>query len=150
MSEEVRININTKRMNDQLVPTKIPFPTPEELRHRLHGSGRLTVVDCKDSYFHFGLDEEAQEYLKFHGNDGVYWFKVLVMGTPSASGECYAAMLNILHGVKGVLQIKDNINIRREKFSVNVVRAYLHKERDVPGQRSNISRPGPRPRARER
>ena len=32
-SDEVRINIDTKRMNDQLITTKIPIPTPEELRH---------------------------------------------------------------------------------------------------------------------
>ena len=26
-SEEVRINVDTKRMNDHLIPTKIPIPT---------------------------------------------------------------------------------------------------------------------------
>ena len=28
-SNEVRINIDTKRMNDQVVPTKMPIPMPE-------------------------------------------------------------------------------------------------------------------------
>ena len=37
-SEEVRINIDTKRMNSALVPTKIPIPTPEQLRHKMAGS----------------------------------------------------------------------------------------------------------------
>ena len=36
-SEEVRINIDTKRMNDQLVPTKVPIRTPKELRHKTGG-----------------------------------------------------------------------------------------------------------------
>ena len=30
-SEEVRINVDTKRMNDDIVQTKIPIPTTEEL-----------------------------------------------------------------------------------------------------------------------
>ena len=50
---EVRINIDTKRMNNQLVPTKIPIPSPEELRHTLKGSDRFSAVDAHDSYFHF-------------------------------------------------------------------------------------------------
>ena len=37
-SEEVRINIDTKRMNSSLVPTKIPIPTPEQMRHQMAGS----------------------------------------------------------------------------------------------------------------
>ena len=66
-SDEVRINIDTKRMNDQLVPTKIPIPTPEQLRHKMEGSDRFTAVDCRDSYFHFLLDPESQDLFKFHG-----------------------------------------------------------------------------------
>ena len=31
------------------------------------------------------------------------------MGTPSASGECHAAMSKILQGLEGVLIIKDDI-----------------------------------------
>ena len=53
-------------------------------------SDRISAIDCKDSYFHFLLDEESQELFKFHGEDGIYRFKVLVMGTQSAiyaSGE---------------------------------------------------------------
>ena len=57
--EEVRINIDTKRMNDQLIPTKIPIPAPEELRHSLEGSDRFSAVDARDSYYHFLLHEES-------------------------------------------------------------------------------------------
>ena len=108
-ADEVRINIDTKRMNPHLVPTKVAIPTPEQLRHKMHGSDRFTAVDCRDSYFHFLLDPESQDLFKFHGEDGVYRFKVLVMGTPPASGECHNAMAHILQGLKGVIQIKDDI-----------------------------------------
>ena len=109
----MRININTKRINSQLVPTKIPIPTPEQLHHKLAGSDRFTAVDARDSYFHFLLDPESRDLFKFHGEDGVYRFKVLVMGTPSASGECHNAMALILQGLKGVVQIKDDIIVHR-------------------------------------
>ena len=71
-------------------------------------------MDCRDSYFHFLLDPESQNLFKFHGEDGVYRFKVLVMGTPPASGECHNAMVFILQGLKGVVQIKDDIVVHGE------------------------------------
>ena len=70
-SDEVRINIDTKRMNSHLVETKVPIPTVEEVRHQLKGSDRLSAVDCRDAYFHFLLDEESQQLFKFHGADGL-------------------------------------------------------------------------------
>ena len=106
---EVRINIDTKRMNDQLEPTTIPIPTPEQLRHKLEGSDRFTTVDGRDMYYHFQLDPESQDLFKFHGEDGIYRFKVLVMGTPPASGECHNAMAQIIQGLKGIIQIKDDL-----------------------------------------
>ena len=108
-TDEVRINIDTKKMNEHLIPTKIPIRTTEELRHQLEGSNWFTALDCRDSFFHFLLDKESQELFKFHGHDGIYRFLVLVMGTPPASGECHAAMSTILHGLKGVIVIKDDI-----------------------------------------
>ena len=37
-SDEVRINIDTKRMNSHLVEMKVPIPTVEEVCHQLEGS----------------------------------------------------------------------------------------------------------------
>ena len=108
-SKEIRINIDTKRMNDQLVKTKMPIPTPEELCHELEGSDRFSAVDCRDAFFHFLLTKKAQELFKFHRHDGLYRFLVIVMGTAPTSGECHAAMSKILEGLEGVLVIKDDI-----------------------------------------
>ena len=108
-SEQVRINVDTKPMNDYVIMKDIPIPTAEVLRHKLEGSDRLSILDARDAFYHFLLTKESQELFKFHGPDGVYKFLVLVMGTPPASGECHRAMSNILEGLKGVLIIKDDI-----------------------------------------
>ena len=108
-TEEVRINLDTKRINDHLVPTKIPIPSSDDMRHELQDSDRFTALDCRDSFFHFLLDPDTQELFKFHTDEGIYRFLVLVMGTPPTSGECHAAMSKILQGLDGVLQIKDDI-----------------------------------------
>ena len=66
-------------------------------------------MTARTRFFHFLLDEVSQDLVKFHGLDGVYRFKVLVMGTPPASGECHAAMAKILSGLRGVIVIKYDI-----------------------------------------
>ena len=108
-SKEVRINVDMKRMNDYIVKTSVPIPTTKELRHDLEGSDRFSALDCWDSFFYFLLDRQSQDLFKFHGVDGIYRFKVLVMGTPPASGKCHAAMANILQELRGVIVIKDDI-----------------------------------------
>ena len=108
-SNEIRITIDTKLMNDHVIKPKVPIPTPEEMRHNLRDSDRFSVVDCRDAFFHFALDEESRDLFKFNTEDGVFRFNVLVMGTPAASAECHAAMKRILTGLNGAIQIKDDI-----------------------------------------
>ena len=102
-SGEVCINIDTKRMSNSLVQTRILIPSTEELCHELEGSYRFSALDYRDSFFHFALDGESQELFKFHR------FLVLVMGTPPVSGECHTAMSRILDGLDGVIVLKDDI-----------------------------------------
>ena len=88
-------------------------------------------MDCRDSYFHFLLDPESQNLFKFHGEYGMYRFKVLVMGTPPASGECHNAMAFILQGLKGVVQIKDDIMVhgkcKEQDDNLQVLLKRLHE-----------------------
>ena len=112
--DQVRINIDTKQLNDYIIMRDIPIPTSDMLRHKLEGSDRFSTLDTRDAFYHFLLMEESQELFKFHGPNGVYKFQVLVMGTPQPSGECYHAMSIIQEGLKGVLVIKDNIIIHGE------------------------------------
>ena len=80
-SEEVRIIIDTKQMNDQLIKAKMSIPTTEELQHDLQGSDQFSALNCRDSIFHFRLDKKSQELFKFQGHNGVYRFLALVMKT---------------------------------------------------------------------
>ena len=72
-------------------------------------SDRFTTLDARDAFYMFLLTPEAQELFKFNTHLGVYMFKVLVMGTPPASAECHAAISKMLAGMRGVIQIKDDI-----------------------------------------
>ena len=112
--EEIRLNIETKLMNEWVEPTKYPIPTPVELWHKFLGSDRFTTLDARDAFYMFLLTKKSQELFKFNTHLGVFMFKVLVMGTPPASAECHAAISKMLVGLKGVVQIKDDIVVHRK------------------------------------
>ena len=77
--DEIRLNIDTKRMNKWVIPRKYPIPTPEEVRHELKDSDRFTILDARDAFHMFLLTNKSQDYFKFQTHIGIFRYKVLVM-----------------------------------------------------------------------
>ena len=105
----IRLNLDTRLMNKYVEKAAYPIPTAEQVRHRFIGSDRYSVLDLKDGFHQFEIDKETQELFKFTTPEGIYKYKRLVMGTPPASGECHGKMQEMLRGLKGVEQIKDDV-----------------------------------------
>ena len=105
----IRLNLDTRMMKKAVVPAQYPIPTPEQLRHKFLGSNRYSIVDLNDAFHQFPLDEESKELFKFTTPYGIYKYHRLVMGAHPASGECQSKMAEILRGLEGVVQIKDDI-----------------------------------------
>ena len=91
--DEIRLNIDTKRMNKWVIPRKYPIPTPEEVRHELKDSDRFTILDARDAFHMFLLTNKSQDYFKFQTHIGIFRYKVLVMvlllpaGIPRVNSE---------------------------------------------------------------
>ena len=87
-----------------------PIPSPLELRHNFRGSDRFSVVDLNHAFHQFELDEESKNLFVFYGPEGsLLRFNCLPMGNSSASSECHARIREIVAGLQGVQQIKDDI-----------------------------------------
>ena len=108
---QIRLNLDTRPMNAAVIKNQYPIPTPEQLRHNFRGSDRFSIIDMNDSFHQFTLDEESKDLFKFTTPAGIYRYNRLVMGTPPASAECHGKMADILRGLEGCLQIKDDVVI---------------------------------------
>ena len=108
---QIRLNLDTRPMNAAVIKNQYPIPTPEQLRHNFRGSDRFSIIDMNDSFHQFTLDEESKDLFKFTTPAGIYRYNRLVMGTPPASAECHGKMTDILRGLEGCLQIKDDVVI---------------------------------------
>ena len=94
----IRMNIDTKHMNDVVKSVHFPIPTSDSLRHRMKGSDRFTQIDMNHSFHQFPLDKPSQKLFVFTTPFGLFKFVKLVMGTPPASGECHKRIKQVIEG----------------------------------------------------
>ena len=112
--KSIRLTFDTRPMADAVKTSHFPIPTPQELRHQFAGSDRFSKLDMNHSFFQFPMDEETKKLYTFYRLDGLYRFNTLVQGASSASGETHERIRRILDGLKGFVQIKDDICVYGE------------------------------------
>ena len=108
---KIRMNLDTRLMEDVVLTAHFPIPTAEQLRHQFEGSDRYSVIDLNHAFHQFEIDEESRALFVFTTPFGLYRFKRLVMGTAPASAECHTKLKDLLEGLEGVVQIKDDLVI---------------------------------------
>ena len=105
----IRMNLDTRLMADNVRQAHFPIPTSEQLRHEFQGSDRFTSLDLNHAFHQLPIDDESRKLFVFTTPFGLYRYKRLVMGTPPASSECHEKLRALFQGLKGVVQIKDDL-----------------------------------------
>ena len=105
----IRMNLDTRLMADNVKQAHFPIPTSEQLRHEFQGSDRFTSLDLNHAFHQLPIDEESRRLFVFTTPFGLFRYKRLVMGTPPALSECHDKLRALFHGLKGVVQIKDDL-----------------------------------------
>ena len=111
---KIRVNLDMRLMADVIQTPHFPIPTPEQLRPRFKGSDRFSILDLNHAFHQLEIDEESRKLFVFTTPFGLYRYKRLVMGTPPASAECHSKIEEMLKGLEGVVQIKDDLVIYGE------------------------------------
>merc|ERR1712020_274763 len=77
---ELRFNLDMRSVNRDLVRVHFPIPTVSELRHQLRGFHKVSQIDLKHGYHQLQLGKSSRRLTTFYTPNGLYRFKVLVMG----------------------------------------------------------------------
>ena len=129
---QIRANLDLRPLNQYVYQTHEQFPTPEELRHEMLGSDTFTKLDMIHSFHQFELEKGARKLFAFRTPWGLYRFKRLVMGNSPASSECHRRVRQVVAGLPGVLQIKDDILIHgQEQQHDNRLKSVLQRLREA-------------------
>ena len=88
-SKKIRLTLDNQPMAQVEKTAKFLIPTPCELRNRLRGSDRLSVLDVRDSFLQFPMDEDSSRLYTFWTTKGLYKFNTLAQGVSLASAETH-------------------------------------------------------------
>ena len=110
--KKMRICMDPVRTLNQAIKRPLyPMPTLEENLHRLVGAKRFTLVDALVGFTQVALDDESSLMTTMHTPIGrVKWLR-LPFGISSAPEEFQRRQRDVLEGLKGVINIADDILI---------------------------------------
>lgn len=91
-------------------PTKESL-TVEDVKIKLANSSHFSILDMNEAYHQIELDETSRDMTTFHGTRGRMRYKRLNFGTVSAQDIFDQAMDDTIHGLPGVLHIRDDFII---------------------------------------
>ena len=108
-TEEIRVNLDLRQINKDIVMSHHPIPTPEDLRHEFRHSDTFSSLDANHMFFQWQVKEDKRKIFTFRTPWGLYRFKRLASGVNLASAECNNNLRALLTGLEGIVQIQDDI-----------------------------------------
>jgi len=110
--QNVRVTINSIKLNQAVVKTKRVMPNTKQLLRQLNGKKFFTKLDIRDAFHTIALDEESQKYTVFATNThGLKIQTRLWMGLCVSSELYHEVMSAKLRGLEDVAQAIDDIMV---------------------------------------
>ena len=106
---KVRICLDPSQTNKAILRPVYPIRTLEENLHLLHKAKLFSTFDIRDAFQTIKLTEESSKLTTMHTPWGSYRWTRLPFGISSAPEEFQRRLHDVLSGMKGVLNIADDI-----------------------------------------
>ena len=105
----VRICVDFRKLNMSLKREIYHIPTFEELSYKLAGVIVMSKLDAASGFYQIPLDESSRAFTSFLTPFGRYRYKRLPMGINCAPEIYQRKMMELLHGIDGVLIYMDDV-----------------------------------------
>ena len=110
-SGDVRICVDLKALNDNVLREVYPIPTVDETLAQMAGAKIFSKLDANSGFWQIPLSEDSKQLTTFVTPSGRYCFNKLPFGISSAPELFQKRMSHILEGIKGVLCHMDDVLI---------------------------------------
>ena len=105
----VRLTMDWRELNKCLKPIHQSTPSVEDLKYLLNGAGEFLELDINDAFYQLQLNDKSKEYTTFSTPWGLMRSTRLVQGATPSSSICHEVLRKDLEGIRGALNIADNI-----------------------------------------
>lgn len=106
---QVRICIDPRDLNQQLVQEKFLLPTLDEVKYKLSNKKYFTVIDCKKGFWQIKLTDKSADLCTFNTPYGLYRFLRLPFGLNIGSEVYQRYMVTYFQNMKNTLIYIDDI-----------------------------------------
>ena len=76
----IRICIDARRVNAQMIPDRVKVDPMKELLQRFHGSKFITTIDLSSAFLQVPLQISSRKWTSFQFGNQVYQYKVVPYG----------------------------------------------------------------------
>ena len=108
-SGQIRICVDMREANKAITREKHLVPTIDELITDLNGATVFSTLDLASGYHQLELNPSCRYITTFSTHQSLYRYKRLMFGINAASEIFQHAVAEMLHGLKGVKNISDDI-----------------------------------------
>ena len=105
------VTLDCQAVNKDIYETHEPIPTSDELRHKLAGSNRFSILDIANCFHQFEIEPEARKLFTFRSPWGIFRYKCMVIGTSPASSEIQKRIRETISTCEDAINIRDDILI---------------------------------------
>ncbi|XP_023248187.1 uncharacterized protein LOC111643991 [Copidosoma floridanum] len=113
----VRLCIDARKLNENLVDDYESPPGIEELFPRCRHANFISNLDLTSSYWQIPLSEESKQYTAFKLDNHVYEFNVVAFGIKTSGAALLRALSEVLFGLEAfVLQFVDDLAVFSPTF----------------------------------
>ena len=114
---ELRICLDPKDLNKNIMRTYHKTPTIEEITHKFHGSTVFSKLDAKNGYWSITLDRESQLLTTFNTPFARYCFTRMPFGLVMSQDVFQQRMDIILEQCPGTIGIADDVVVHGKNES---------------------------------
>ena len=108
---QICVCLDPKDLNRAIKRQHHPMPTKDEILSKLSGAAVFSKLDASSGYWQIKVDEPSSKLLTFNTPFGRYHFKRLPFGIHSAAEVFQKKVTEIISGLDGVANDKDDIII---------------------------------------
>ena len=105
----IRLCVDMTEPNKSIRRVHHVIPTIDDIRYQVNGAKFFSKIDLNKGYHQLELAAESRNITTFSTHKGLGRFKRLNLGCKSATEIFHESIRKILQGVKGVLNIHDDI-----------------------------------------
>ena len=130
---DIRICVDMRAVNKAIERERHITPTLEELIAEVSGAKYYSKLDLNQGYHQLELDEESRNLTCFSTHVGLRRYKRLNFGVNSASEIFQNAISQVLDGIKGAINISDDILIYAKETTEEhdqILRAVMERLRE--------------------